>query len=169
MQWTRLARVALTRPQSTHKTKHKKESNPLHHLLPPKVVSEPDPATGHYNPFPSYSYTGSLRPVYPLSARRTIPERIPHPEHAKDGIARSEQSFVGRNKITILDKAQQDGMRKVCRLAREVLDIAAREAKPGATTDHIDEVVHQACIERDVSMPRPLHQHWSLGLSEGWC
>lgn len=41
-------------------------------------------------------------------------------------------------------------MRKVCRLAREVLDIAAREAKPGVTTDHIDKVVHDACMERNV-------------------
>ena len=44
-------------------------------------------------------------------------------------------------------------MRKVCRLAREVLDIAAREVRPGVTTDHIDEVVHQACIERNVRDP----------------
>lgn len=43
-------------------------------------------------------------------------------------------------------------MRKVCRLAREVLDIAARAAKPGVTTDYIDEVVHNACVERDVRL-----------------
>jgi methionine aminopeptidase len=42
-------------------------------------------------------------------------------------------------------------MRKVCRLGREVLDIAAAAAKPGVTTDYIDEVVHKACLERDVS------------------
>lgn len=42
-------------------------------------------------------------------------------------------------------------MRKVCRLAREVLDEAARAAKPGVTTDYIDEVVHKACIARNVS------------------
>lgn len=45
-------------------------------------------------------------------------------------------------------------MRKVCRLAREVLDIAARELKPGVTTDYIDEVVHKACVERNVSTDR---------------
>lgn len=138
--------------QSEHKLKHKKESNPLHHIFTPKVVSEPDPATGHYNPFPAYSYTGSVRPVYPLSPRRSVPESIRLPDHAKDGIPRAEQNFVGRNKITVLDKAQQDAMRKVCRLAREVLDIAAREVKPGVTTDHIDEVVHKACMERNVSL-----------------
>ena len=42
-------------------------------------------------------------------------------------------------------------MRKVCRLAREVLDAAARELKPGVTTDYIDEFVHKECIKRDVS------------------
>lgn len=47
-------------------------------------------------------------------------------------------------------------MRKVCRLAREVLDIAAAAAVPGVTTDYIDEVVHKACVERD-SYPSPLN------------
>lgn len=42
-------------------------------------------------------------------------------------------------------------MRKACRLAREVLDIAARETKPGVTTDYLDKLCHDACIERDVS------------------
>jgi hypothetical protein len=45
-------------------------------------------------------------------------------------------------------------MRKVCRLAREVLDIAARAAKPGVTTDYIDQVVHEACMEREVCLKR---------------
>jgi methionyl aminopeptidase len=84
-----------------------------------------------------------------------VPASIQEPDYAKDGIPRSEQVFVGRNKITILDKAQQEGMRKVCRLAREVLDIAAREAEPGVTTDYIDEIVHKACLERNVSALKP--------------
>ena len=53
-------------------------------------------------------------------------------------------------------------MRKVCRFGREVLDIAAREIKPGVTTDHIDKVVHEACIERDVCFDQPekvIHQN----------
>jgi methionyl aminopeptidase len=114
------------------------------------VVSKPDPDTGTYNPFPTFPYTGSLRPVYPLSERRQVPKSIKHPDYWKDGIPHSERTFDGRNKIYILDKAGQDGMRKVCRLAREVLDIAAAAVKPGVTTDYIDEVVHKACLERDV-------------------
>lgn len=122
----------------THKVNHKAQNN------------------GHYNPFPAYPFTGSLRPVYPLSPRRTVPDRIKHPDYAHNGIPKSEQVFVGRNKIKVLTKQEQEGMRKVCRLAREVLDIAAREVKPGVTTDHIDKVVHDACMERD-SYPSPLN------------
>lgn len=147
--------------QTEHKKVHKSSSNPLSNIFTPKVVSDPDPATGQYNPFPSFSYTGALRPVYPLSATREVPESIPRPDYAKDGIPRSEQVFVGRNKITILDKAQQEGMRKVCRLAREVLDLAAAACKPGVTTDSIDEIVHKACMERNVCLPYSLQDQVS--------
>lgn len=109
------------------------------------MVSKLDPDTGTYDPFPTFPYTGSLRPVYPLSERRQVPKSIKHPDYWKDGIPHSERTFGGRNKIDILDKAGQDAMRKVCRLAREVLDIAAAAVKPGVTTDYIDEIVHKAC------------------------
>ena len=88
--------------------------------------------------------------MYPLSPRRPVPESIPHPNYAKDGDPKYK--YADKNKIAILDKKGQEGMRKVCRLSREVLDIAAREVKPGVTTDHIDEVVHNACLERNVGI-----------------
>jgi len=113
-------------------------------------------ATGHFNPFPTFPYTGTLRPVYPLSPKREVKKGVKLPDYSKDGIPRSEQVFVNRNKIAILTKEEQDGMRKVCRLAREVLDVAAAAAKPGVTTDYIDEIVHNACMERD-SYPSPLN------------
>jgi len=91
--------------------------------------------------------------VYPLSERRTVPKSVQHPDYWLDGIPKSERTFGGRNKIQILDKKQQEGMRKVCRLAREVLDIAAAAVKPGVTTDYIDEIVHKACLEREVRSP----------------
>lgn len=129
---------------------HKQENSILHHFIPPKVVSKPDPETGYYNPFPAFPYTGPLRPVYPLSEKRTIPKSIPHPDYAADGIPKAGRSLGRANKIEILDAKAQDGMRKVCRLAREVLDIAAAALRPGITTDEIDEIVHKACIERKV-------------------
>ncbi|KAI9841591.1 MAG: Methionine aminopeptidase 1 [Sclerophora amabilis] len=140
-----------------HKGLHKSKSNSFRNIFPPKVVSEPDPATGNYNPFPTYPFTGSLRPVYPLSPKRQVPTTIPYPEYAKDGTPRSEQR-AGRNTIAILTKKEQERMRKVCRMAREVLDIAAGEIKPGVTTDFLDEVVHRACVERN-SYPSPLNYY----------
>jgi methionine aminopeptidase len=50
-----------------------------------------------------------------------------------------------------LDAEGQAAMRKVCKLAREVLDITAAAMKPGVTTDYLDEVCHNACVEREVS------------------
>jgi len=111
--------------------------------------------TEKYDPFPSFLYAGALRPVYPLSPTRKVPDHIPRPDYHADGMPRSEQRARG-NKIEILDTKGIEGMKKVCRLAREVLDIAAAIVKPGVTTDQIDEVVHNACIERS-SYPSPLN------------
>jgi methionyl aminopeptidase len=138
------------RSWSDHKSVHKAQTNLLSSLITPKVVSQPDPETGVYDPFPAFSYTGPLRAAYPLSKPRKVPKSIPYPDYAETGYPKSER-LERRNNIQILDKKQQAGMRKVCRLAREVLDIAAAAAKPGVTTDYIDEIVHRACIEREVS------------------
>jgi len=108
------------------------------------------------HPFHGHKFSGPLRPAYPLSPRRVLPPKIKRPDYAEDGDPKSERIFVGRHKIKVLTKEEQAGVRKVCRLAREVLDIAAREVRPGVTTDYIDQVVHQACIERS-SYPSPLN------------
>lgn len=128
---------------------------PVRSRLALSLVFQPDKlaATALYNPFPTFPFTGSLRPIYPLSPRRPVPDSIPHPNYAQDGDPKYK--FTDRNKIKVLSKEEQEGMRKVCRLSREVLDIAAREVKPGVTTDYIDEVVHKACIERNVSPHYP--------------
>ncbi|KAK0228508.1 peptidase M24, structural domain-containing protein [Armillaria fumosa] len=110
---------------------------------------------GSYNPFPNYEYTGSMRPMYPLSAKRTVPDHIPRPEYADDGRPMAEARAAGQPP-RILSKEEQDKMRTVCRLAREVLDIAASHVKPGVTTDELDEIVHSACIERN-AYPSPLN------------
>jgi methionyl aminopeptidase len=58
---------------------------------------------------------------------------------------------LSRSKWDLLDVEGQEGMRKVCRLAREVLDVTAAAIKPGVTTDYLDEICHNACVEREVS------------------
>ncbi|KAF8211679.1 peptidase M24, structural domain-containing protein [Mycena galopus ATCC 62051] len=40
-------------------------------------------------------------------------------------------------------------MRTVRRMSREILDVAAAAIRPGITTDEIDEIVHNATIERN--------------------
>ncbi|OJJ57342.1 hypothetical protein ASPSYDRAFT_58904 [Aspergillus sydowii CBS 593.65] len=110
---------------------------------------------GPYNPFPSFSFPGKIRPVYPLSPMRTVPKTIKHPDWAVTGIPKGELR-LSRTKIDILDAKGQEAMRKVCRFAREVLDITAAELRPGITTDYLDEVCHKACVERD-SYPSPLN------------
>lgn len=81
---------ANTRLQPTHKQLHKSQNSMLSNIFTPSVVSLPD-AAGHFNPFPTYNFSGSLRPSYPLSPRRKVPDSIRHPDYASHGIPKSEQ------------------------------------------------------------------------------
>ncbi|KAF8326347.1 peptidase M24, structural domain-containing protein [Cantharellus anzutake] len=121
-----------------------------------KQIHEFVKASAITNPFPSYRFTGSLRPVYPLSPRRVVPDHIPRPDYAEDSIPHSELKSGYSGSIKILTKQEQEGMRAVSRLAREVLDIAASHIRPAITTDEIDAIVHEACIERG-AYPSPLN------------
>ncbi|KAG5519781.1 hypothetical protein PMAC_000054 [Pneumocystis sp. 'macacae'] len=111
-----------------------------------------------YDPFPNFPYTGTLRAFYPLSAPRKVPPHIQCPDYAKDGVPREEQALSRSLKAIILTEEEQECMRKTCKLAREVLDIAAAALRPGITTDEIDEIVHMACIERN-AYPSPLNYY----------
>ncbi|TDZ18820.1 Fumagillin beta-trans-bergamotene synthase [Colletotrichum orbiculare MAFF 240422] len=119
-------------------------------VLPPKVVSEADPVTGLYNPFPMHLYTGSVRPVYPLSPMRAVPKSIKHPDWVVTGIPKAERR-LGRTKVDLLDARAQDAIREVYKFARGVLDITAAELRLGVTTDYLDDVCHKSCVEREVS------------------
>lgn len=54
--------------------------------------------------------------------------------------------------------SQRNYFPQFAQLGREVLDIAARAIRPGITTDEIDRLVHEACIERDC-YPSPLNYY----------
>ncbi|KAK6527081.1 Methionine aminopeptidase 1 [Arthrobotrys megalospora] len=150
------------RSWSNHKQVHKTASEQENSILRTiKDLQKPtpypsNPATGTYDPFPTYPYTGPLRPVYPLSPYRSVPDHIPKPDYAGDGIPRSEGIFQRANKIQILDEKGIAAMKEVCKLGREILDIAAAAVRPGITTDEIDEIVHKATIERN-AYPSPLN------------
>ncbi len=110
-----------------------------------------------YDPFPSFTYTGNTKAAYPLAPKREVPEHIPRPDYAENGIPVSEQKS-GRSQLRVLSKKEITKMRKVGKLAREVLDIAAAAVKPGVTTDEIDRICHEAAIERN-SYPSPLNYY----------
>ncbi|CAK5270896.1 unnamed protein product, partial [Mycena citricolor] len=112
-------------------------------------------ADGTYNPFPNFAYTGSMRPAYPLSSKRQIPAHIQLPDYVADGVPRSEIRASG-GPTKILNAEEIEKMRTVCRLGREILDIAAAAIQPGVTTDALDEIVHNATIERE-AYPSPLN------------
>lgn len=110
------------------------------------------------NPWPGFKFSGSLRPVYPLSAKREVPEHIARPDYADhhSGVSYSELAVARNDPIKVLNKDEIDGMRVVCALARECLDKAISTVQPGITTDFIDKVLHQAALERNC-YPSPLN------------
>ncbi|KAJ3414108.1 Methionine aminopeptidase 1 [Chytridiales sp. JEL 0842] len=113
-----------------------------------------------YNPFPNYPYTGKLRPIYPLSEKRIVPPHIQRPDYADDSQGRpfSEIKLRNSSQIDILKPNEIEKMREVCRLAREVLEEGRKAAKVGVTTDEVDRVVHEACVERNC-YPSPLNYY----------
>uniref|UniRef100_A0A1I7WSN1 Methionine aminopeptidase n=1 Tax=Heterorhabditis bacteriophora TaxID=37862 RepID=A0A1I7WSN1_HETBA len=109
-----------------------------------------------YNPWPHYRFSGLLRPAR-LSPRRDVPLNIPRPDYAlhPEGISFEERQAKNNRDIKVLDDEEKDGLRLACKLGREVLNEAANACAPGVTTDDIDRVVHEACIERNC-YPSPL-------------
>uniref|UniRef100_A0A1I8G2B9 Methionine aminopeptidase n=1 Tax=Macrostomum lignano TaxID=282301 RepID=A0A1I8G2B9_9PLAT len=106
--------------------------------------------------WPGYHFTGSLRP-HRQTPRRTLPDSIVRPDYSNDGTPYSERQSKSVLRV-IDDDAELEDMRVVCRLAREVLEEGMRAVAPGVTTDEIDRIVHEACIERDC-YPSPLNYY----------
>jgi methionyl aminopeptidase len=82
------------------------------------------------------------------------------PDYATDpkGYPYSEMTLRGSTKIETLNAEQIEKMKVVCRLGREVLEEGAKMIKVGTTTDEIDRVVHDACMERNC-YPSPLNYY----------
>ncbi|SAM01724.1 hypothetical protein [Absidia glauca] len=144
-----------------------------------KAVHKAKKDSQPHDPFTNYSYTGSLRAVYPLSATRTVPEEIerrkyaplyslrlllihphtltPQADYSVSSIPVSEERARG-SAIKVLSDKEIEAMRKVCKIGREVLDIGAAAIRPGITTDEIDRIIHEATIERG-AYPSPLNYY----------
>lgn len=123
---------------SQHKAIHKKEG------------------VENFDPFPEFQYKGEVHACYPLTPRKEIPSNIELPDYAKTGEPISELKNDRTNKIKILKPEEIEKMREVCKLGREILDIAGSFVKPGITTDEIDEIVHNESIKRG-GYPSPLN------------
>uniref|UniRef100_A0A915IPC9 Methionine aminopeptidase n=1 Tax=Romanomermis culicivorax TaxID=13658 RepID=A0A915IPC9_ROMCU len=97
------------------------------------------------------------------SPKRTVPSSISRPDYADDpeGVSREEQCAKGSSVIKVLTDEEIAGLKVACKLAREVLDEAAKAVAVGVTTDEIDRIVHeivfyfQASVEREC-YPSPL-------------
>uniref|UniRef100_A0A915D6K3 Methionine aminopeptidase n=1 Tax=Ditylenchus dipsaci TaxID=166011 RepID=A0A915D6K3_9BILA len=86
-----------------------------------------------YNPWPNYRFSESIpRPDY-----------VSHPE----GVSLEERNSKNAGHIVVNTYEEQEGVRLASKLGREVLNEAAMAIAPGVTTDEIDRVVHEACIE----------------------
>ena len=102
-----------------------------------------------------------------LSPKRVMPKNIRRPDYADDpaGISYSEQrDKTGHTNIRLYTEEElngtddKPGLRHTCQMGREVLDVAGKALKAGVTTDEIDRIVHDACIERDC-YPSPLNYY----------
>lgn len=60
--------------------------------------------------------------------------------------------------IPVYNDEDIKNMKEICLIGRKVLDIAHKAVKVGVTTDYIDSVVHQACIDFEV-YPSPLNYY----------
>lgn len=63
-----------------------------------------------------YKFTGTMRPVYPLSEKRSIPDHIEKPDYADHPQGWSQCESVREKAVKILTKEEIEGMRKVCRV-----------------------------------------------------
>lgn len=124
----------------------------VHKAAEEELKTEPYP----YNPWPNFRFTGPLRPAA-LSMPRSVPASIPRPDYAldPDGVSYDEKRAKRSNEVKVLDEDEIEGLKLACKLGREVLDEAAKVCAPGVTTDEIDRIVHEACVEREC-YPSPL-------------
>ncbi|MEJ5255766.1 MAG: type I methionyl aminopeptidase [Acidimicrobiales bacterium] len=85
-----------------------------------------------------------------LSPPRPVPAEIPRPDYADTGVpVRREEPWVKSPEVI-------ERMRRAGRAAAEILQLAGEAVAVGVTTDELDAIVHQACIDRG-GYPSPLN------------
>jgi methionyl aminopeptidase len=106
--------------------------------------------------FRGFQFSGSLRPSR-LSKRRYVPDTVVKPDYADDPEGTPFSEEQERERIPVFTNPEDiQNLREAGRLCAEVLTIGGKVAREGVTTDEIDRVVHEACIERNC-YPSPLN------------
>lgn len=111
-----------------------------------------------FDPFPNFTYSGPLRPAYPLLPRKPVQKDIKKPDYAPHGKPISEMKNDRTGKITILQEHEIKKMRKVGKISRLIIDKVASYIKPGVTTDELDAILHKECMARG-AYPSPLNYY----------
>ncbi|VDD75605.1 unnamed protein product [Mesocestoides corti] len=132
--------------------KYWKTHKNLHLLAEGKCIFPP---SEYESIFDGYHFTGPLRPSQ-KTPYRAVPAHIRRPDYADTGIPVSEREAKSSHSIISLNDEEMESMRVTGKLAREVLDVAIEAVDIGVTTDEIDRIVHEACIEREC-YPSPLN------------
>lgn len=99
----------------------------------------------------SFHYSGTLRPGK-VSAQQKVPPHICRPDYADRLDGRPEGELI-KKRSGVVTQNRTDEIKKIresCKVCREIFDIASQEIKVGATPDHIDQVVFNECMKRNV-------------------
>ena len=110
--------------------------------------------------FHGYTFSGSLRPAF-VTPQVTVPEGIvktDYADHEYGASASEEADKKGSGRIHVHTPEEMETLRRVCRVGREVIDIAGKFLKVGVTGDEVDRIVHAACVERG-AYPSPLNYY----------
>ena len=102
-------------------------------------------------------HRAATEPVRPgrIGPRRLVPEGIRRPSYADTGV-------VDRwAEPTVKTPAVIERMRRAGREAADALALVAAAARPGVTTDALDELVHQEALRRN-AYPSPLNYEGSV-------
>merc|ERR1712063_7947 len=126
-----------------------------------KLVHIAEPSTRRDIPehFRGYHFSGPLRPGN-VSRMRDVLPTVVIPDYAENGIPVSERRAKGEGgKIHVHTAEEIEGVRTVCRMARQVLDMAGGMVAVGVTTEEIDAAVHQMCMDMN-AYPSPLNYNY---------
>jgi len=103
-----------------------------------------------------FKYAGGITPGKQSPQKIVTQEGVVKPDYALDGVPKSGSRAPLPWVIEVKTPQEIAKMRVAGRVAREVLDLAGQQVRPGITTEEIDCIVHAASLERG-GYPSPLN------------